>query len=186
MTFTTARNLAIGAVAIVAITALGYAGVHAQNTNSGPGQSTGRARGGPDGGPGFGRFGGPGGRGGGPLGALGVINRLNLTDDQRSQVRQLMESRQEETRTLAERVRSAHDALQQAVTASSFDEGTIRARSADVASAEADMAVARGRLHADVLQLLTAEQRTQLNQLQAQMKERRGERGRPRGDTAPR
>jgi protein CpxP len=181
MTFITRRNLTIGAVAIVAIAALGYAGVQAQNTDSGPGQSMGRGRGGP----GFGRFGGPGGRGG-PLGELGIINRLNLTEDQRNQVRQLMESRQEETRALAEKLRSAHEGLQAAVTANSFDEGTIRARSADVASAEADMAVARGRLHADVLQILTAEQRTRLNQLQAQMKERRGERGRPRSGAVPR
>ena len=181
MTATTRKGLGIATLATIAVITLAFAGVHAQNAGGGQGPAMRGGRGGPQGGPGgagrgVGRFGGPGG----PMGPLG-LNRLDLSDAQRDQVRSLVESRRDETKGLADRARSAHDALQAAVTADTFDEGAIRAHSAEVASVEADMAVARARLHADILQILTAEQRTQLKALQAQMKERGDRRGPPSG-----
>jgi protein CpxP len=99
---------------------------------------------------------------------LGPIMRLDLTEAQRAQVRSLVESRQAETKATMDRGRAVHEALQAAVTSDTFDEGTVRARHADVAAVEAEMAVARARLHADVLQILTPEQRAQLKEWQAQ------------------
>lgn len=180
MTATARKGLGIAVLVTTAVVTLTLAGVHAQNTNDGQGSFMGRGRRGPGGPGGFGRFGGPGGRGGpgGPLGALGIISRIDLSDAQRDQVQALVESRRDETKGLADRARTVHEALEVAVTADTFDEGTIRARSVDVASVEADMAIARARLHADILQILTPEQRTRLKELQGQMRERRQE-GRP-------
>ena len=48
----------------------------------------------------------------------------------------------------------------QAVTADTIDEALIRQKSAEVAAVDADMAVARARAHAEVFQILTAEQKT--------------------------
>ena len=188
MTETTRSNIGLGIAALVTITVLTAtlaSGVHAQNTADGQGAFRERGRGGPQGGPGGpggpGRFGGPGGRGGpgGPMGALGTINRLDLSDAQRDQIKGIVDSRREETNALADRARSGHEALQAAVTADTFDEGTIRARSSDVASVEADMAVARARLHADVLQILTSDQQSKLKELQAEMQARRPDRRPP-------
>jgi Spy/CpxP family protein refolding chaperone len=72
-----------------------------------------------------------------------------------------------------DRARAAHEALQAAVTAETFDEGTIRARHAEASAIEADMAVARARLHADVLQILTPAQRAELKEQQAERQQRR-------------
>jgi protein CpxP len=124
-------------------------------------------------------MGGPGG----PIGMLPMLAReLNITDAQKAQIKTIADSHRDEWKALGDRARTAHDALQQAVTADSVDEGLIRQRSAEVAAVEADMAVARARTHAEVFQLLTPEQKTQAKALQStreeRMKERRPGRGR--------
>ena len=77
---------------------------------------------------------------------------LELTDAQREQLKSLRQSHNDEWKALADRSRSAHDALQAAVTADSVNESVIRERSAEVAAVEADMAVARAHAHAEMLQ----------------------------------
>ena len=54
------------------------------------------------------------------------------------------------------------------MTADTIDEALIRQKSADVAVVEADLAVARARAHAEVLQVLTAEQRAKVKERAAQ------------------
>jgi protein CpxP len=101
-----------------------------------------------------------------------LLARHNLTDAQREQVKSILESRRESTQALAQRARTAHEALNAAITADAFNEGLIRSRAAEAASVDAELAVERGRVHADVLQILTAEQKAQLKELQAQRPER--------------
>jgi periplasmic protein CpxP/Spy len=167
----TTKRLALGIATGVLVLGVG-AGVYAtaQNTNQDPRP--------------FSRDRGPGRRGGpgGPMGMLPMLAReLNLTDAQQAQIKTIADSRRAEWKTLADRARTAHDALQQAVTADTVDEGLIRQRSAEVAAVEADMAVARARTHAEVFQLLTAEQKTQAKALQSTRGERMKQRGRGRG-----
>jgi protein CpxP len=118
-------------------------------------------RGGPDG---FGRGrGGPGGPGG-PLAGL-PLRELNLTDAQREQVKQIVDSRQQEMRAIMEREMAARDALHAATTSASFDEGLVRSKAAELATIEADMAVSRARIFADVFQILTPEQQAKVKEL---------------------
>lgn len=170
---------AIGAAILtigVGSAALSLAG---QQQNQAP-ASQGR-RGGPDGfgGPGRGR-GGPGGpfdfAQGRPLAGL-PLRELNLTDAQREQVKQIVDSRQQEMRAIGEKAMAAHQALHAATTSPSFDEGLVRAKAAEVAAIDADMAVSRARIFADVFQILTPEQ-------QAKAKEFSG--SRPPRPNAPR
>ena len=58
------------------------------------------------------------------------------------------------------------------INADAIDESTIRARSADVATIEADMAVMRAQIRAEVWQILTPDQQQQAKTLQAQMQQR--------------
>ena len=79
--------------------------------------------------PGFGP--GPGG----PLGDLGfALRQLELTDSQREQVRGVMQSHETEFRELGERMRTARQALDAAISADTVDESAIRARSAEWAA----------------------------------------------------
>ena len=173
----TTKRLVLGVATGVLVLGVG-AGVYAtaQNTNQDP-RPFSRGPGGP-GGRG-GRMGGPGG----PMGMLPMFAReLNITDAQKAQIETIADSHRAEWKALGDRARTAHEALQHAVTADTVDEGLIRQRSAEVAAVEADMNVARARTHAEVFQLLTPEQKTQAKTLQStageRMRERRPGRGR--------
>ncbi len=127
-------------------------------------------------GPRGGRMGGP--MTGGPMGPGGfgdlrmLAGRLGLSDEQKTQVKSILESHRADFKALADRAFQAHQALNAAVRADTVDEGAIRSASAAVAAVEADMAVARARTRAEVFQVLTPDQQTQAKQLQARREQR--------------
>lgn len=141
--------------------------------------------------------GGPGGRGfgpgpggpGGPGGPIALpLRQLDLSDAQRDQVRAVMQSHQAAFKEIGDRLRTAHDGLETAVTAETVDEAAIRARSAEVAAVQADAAVLRARVHQEIFSLLTAEQQAKAKELRAQAENRtrnRASRGRERGARTP-
>ncbi len=145
-------------------------------------------RGGP-GGPGG--FGGPGGmmgrvpRGtmGGPFGMLGLnLRAAELTEAQQKQVQAAVQSHREEQAAIVERMRAARVALHEAVAADAFDEALIRAKAADVAAVEADAAVLRAKVRAEVVAILTPEQIQKVKEAPSRMRQdspRQGA-GRPR------
>jgi Spy/CpxP family protein refolding chaperone len=155
----TVKRLTLGLGAgLIALTAVAGAFVHAQdqdpNAHSRP--FRGRGPGGPGGPDGPGGFRGPGG----PMGMLPRLGReIGLTDAQRDQIKTIAESHKDEWNALADRARTAHIALNDAVTAESINEVLIRQKSSEAAAVDADMAVARARAHAEVFRILTAEQK---------------------------
>jgi protein CpxP len=157
-----------GLVVGAAVVALGLASVYvsAQNSSGGAGPFMGRGRGGP---------GGPGRMG--PMGMLGplgpmIMDRLNLTDAQRDQVKSIVEAHKTDLKAVGDRAFAAHRALEAVISADTVDEPAIRARSADVATVEADMAVMRAQIRAEVWQILTPDQQQQAKTLQAEMQQR--------------
>jgi protein CpxP len=157
-----------GLVAGAVVIALGLASVYvsAQNSSGDTAPFGGRGRGGP---------GGPGR--GGPMGMLGplgpmIMDRLNLTDAQRAQVKSIVQAHQTDIKAVGDRAWAAHQALEAAISADTVNEATIRARSGDVATVEADMAVMRAQIRAEVWQILTPEQQQQAKTLQAAMEQR--------------
>src|SRR3954470_2287523 len=126
--------------------------------------------------------GGPGGRGrrggpGGPMGMLPMLGRaVNLTDAQKDQIKAIADAHKDEWKAIFDRERTAREALNAAITADTVNDALVRQKSAEVAAVEADAAVARAHAHAEVLQILTADQKAQLKDLHTRMKsgERRG------------
>ena len=172
----TARRLTLGlgiALLALGVSAGAYAAV--QNTNQdAPPFRGGRGPGGP------GRFGGPGGPGG-PMGMLPPLPPfLNLTDAQKDQIKTIAGSHADEWKSLADRARTAHETLMAAEMIDPIDDGVIRQKSAEVASVEADMSVARAHARAEVFQVLTADQKAQIKQMQEQMAGKAGRAGRGR------
>ena len=108
------------------------------------------------------------------MGILGpmMIERLDLTTDQRDRVKQILDSHREEQQSIAKRAMLAHDALEAAITAEAFDESVVRARAADVAAVDADATVARARIYAEVFQILTSDQQAKLKSMQTEMRQR--------------
>jgi Spy/CpxP family protein refolding chaperone len=109
------------------------------------------------------------------MGMLPMLGReLNLTDTQKDQIKAIAGAHKDEWTSLADRERTAHAALNDLVMADTVDEAAIRQKSAEVAAVDADAAVARAHAHAEVSQILTADQRAQLKNLRAEMQKRRG------------
>ncbi|HKB13182.1 MAG TPA: Spy/CpxP family protein refolding chaperone [Vicinamibacterales bacterium] len=158
------KRITLGAIAGLLAVGLGAAAfVHAQDQPDGPRHF----RGGP------GRFGGPGGPGG-PFGMLPMFGReLNLTDQQRDQIKAIADSHKDEWKTLFDRERTARQALMAAVTADTVNDALVRQKSAELAAVEADAAVARAHAFAEVTQILTADQKAKLKE----MRSRQGHRG---------
>ena len=165
MTITKPVALTAAATALAIALAAGT-GLLAQNQNTNQDQRPFSGR--------MGR-GGPGAPGG-PMGMFGFFGPgLNLTDAQKAQIKTIADSHKAEWQALGERARTAHQALEATMSAGTVDEGLIRAKSAEVAAVEADMAVASARARAEVWPILTPEQ-------QAQVKEHQnGPHGRGRG-----
>jgi Spy/CpxP family protein refolding chaperone len=117
-------------------------------------------------------MGAPGGLGG-PMGMLPMLGpQLQLTDAQQDQIKAIAAAHKDDWKALADRERAARSALNDAVTADTMDEALIRSRSADAGLVDADMAVARAHAYGEVLQILTADQKTKLKAMQAEMKTR--------------
>ncbi len=141
--------------------------VHAQDQNTNPQPPPFRGRGMGPGGPGRGP--------GGPMGMLPMLGpRIGLTDAQKDQIKAIADTHKDDWKTLADRSRAAHMAVDAAISADTIDEASIRQKSAEAAAVEADIAVARAHARAEVWQILTADQKAQLKTMQTEMKQRRG------------
>ena len=124
--------------------------------------------------------------GGGQRGMRPGLSELDLSDDQRAAIRSIAEQNRSEGSAMAEQLGAARASLNEAVMVDVVNESTIRARAADVARLEADAAVQRAHVNAQIWQVLTPDQRAELRQLQAEATERLGERrGRRQGRRRP-
>ena len=180
------------ALGVVIVAGLGIVALGAQQGpppgrgpggQGGPGMHGGGMFGGPGGpgGQGPGMRGGPGGRG--PMAGMMMrdLGQLDLTDDQKAQIKAVHESESNKAanQDIAKKMIAAREALDSAVTADPFDEGTIRAAAVEVAKIEADAAVLRAQVHATVFGLLTPEQKAKAKQLRGQAKLRMDQMGGP-------
>lgn len=135
---------------------------------------------------------GPQRRGPGPMAGGGMrgpggpgfglpLRALDLTDDQRAQLQKIRGAHEAEFKQAGEKVRAAHEGMRALVEADTIDEGAIRAKSAEVAAAEAEVAILNAKVRQESRQILTAEQRQKLEELRANRPgpmKRRGPRGR--------
>jgi len=123
--------------------------------------------------------GGPGGREhgrhregmgpGGPMGQMRMLRELDLSDEQRQRIRALFE---EVAATGApERLRQARESLKDAIE-SGADEAALREQASQLGEAEGDAAVELARIRARILEVLTAEQKVELEQLKKEAEER--------------
>jgi Spy/CpxP family protein refolding chaperone len=125
------------------------------------------------GGPGGSGFGARGGRAGGPAGDVGLpLQALNLSDAQRQQIRDVVQRRLDEGRDVQEHLRAAQDAERKAVETLPVDDNAIRVAAQDLGVAEADAAVQRAHVRADVFAILTTEQQAQVKELLADRESR--------------
>ncbi len=106
----------------------------------------------------------PGGgfRGGqGPGGPFGPFEReLNLTDDQKAQIKKIADSFRESEKTLHDQLRTLHEG--EPGLSETFDEAAIRAAAEARAKIQVELEVSRAKMMFQITSLLTPEQRAQL------------------------
>lgn len=120
-----------------------------------------------------------GGRGawmGGPAGVSLPLGRLELTAEQREQVRSVRGENREAARTQLRELRGAREALAEAVSSPDVDEDRIRTLAADLGRLVGDAAVRRAEVHAAVWRILTPEQQARAEEIAAEREERRSAR----------
>jgi len=106
----------------------------------------------------------------------GFFGQLNLTEDQKTKMKQIRESFATQNKPLREQLRAKRQELRQASEGGTFNEALATQKLTEMASLEAKLMGERHKLHQEMLSVLTAEQKAQLEQSKAQFKARRGER----------
>lgn len=116
---------------------------------------------------GHGKHGGRGMRG-------SLMNKLKLTEDQKAKMKQLRQNSAEGNKALREQLRAKRQELRQASEGGTFNETLASQKLTEMASLQAKLMSENFKLHQEMQGLLTAEQKTQLEQLKAQFKDHRG------------
>ena len=130
---------------------------------------------GPDG------HGGPGMRmPGGPMGFGAGFRNLDLTDDQQAQLKKIADARRSDFEAAGQKVRAAREGMRALVEADSINESAIRAKSAEIAAAEADVMILNAKVRQESLQVLTSEQQAKLKE-QRTVREAQSRQRKPRG-----
>ena len=95
-----------------------------------------------------------------------MAQRLNLTDDQKAQIKTIWQSDKDTLKSLFSQLHAARQYLRATIQAAGANETTVRAASAQVAVVEANLAVERMKIFAKIAPVLTDEQRQQLSELE--------------------
>jgi periplasmic protein CpxP/Spy len=104
-----------------------------------------------------------------------LFSRLNLTDAQKEQMKQIKQSFRERTRPLREELRGKYGELRQAQTGETFDEALATQKLSEISAIQVKLMGERFKLKQEVSAVLTPEQKTQLEQMREQMKAKREE-----------
>ena len=105
----------------------------------------------------------------------GFFRQLNLTDDQKAKMKSIRESFAQTNKPLRDQLRAKRQELRQASEGGTFNEALATQKLTEIAPLEAKMMAAEHNLHQEMLSVLTAEQKAQLEQSRAQFKARRGQ-----------
>ncbi len=106
----------------------------------------------------------------------GGFRQLNLTDDQKAKIKQIRESFGQSNKPLRQQLQAKRQELRQASEGGTFNEALATQKLTEMAALEAKLMGERFKLHQQMVSVLTAEQKAQLEQAKAQREARRSER----------
>ena len=140
------KNLSIATIAGVLVLAAGVVVAFSQGPQGPPGPP-----------PGGGFRGGPG-----PRDGLGPLGRdLNLTEDQKAQIKKITQSFEEGDKALHDQMRALHGSEPDPMSGN-FDEAAVRAAAEARAKIVVELEVSHAKMMSQIAAVLTAEQKTQL------------------------
>lgn len=103
------------------------------------------------------------------MGGAGFRN-LDLTDAQKTQMKQIRDSHSQSLRPLMEQVRAKRQEIRQARESGTFNEALVTQKLNEIAPLEAKLIGERTRVHQEMLSVLTADQKAKLDQSRAERK----------------
>ena len=106
-------------------------------------------------------FGGPGGD------FRHMLRQLDLTADQHSQVKAIFEKEKPTLQPLMQQMRQNHQAMKALEASGPFDEAKTRALATQNAQPMIELEVAHARTKSEIMQILTADQKAKLAQIEA-------------------
>jgi Spy/CpxP family protein refolding chaperone len=116
------------------------------------------------------RRGFPGGEG--PRDGIGLLPRdLNLTDDQKAQIKRVTDTFEENTKSLRDQLKTLHESEPDPFSGT-FDEAAVRAAAEARAKLDIELSVARAKLMSQIATVLTTEQKAQLAAKRAEFAQR--------------
>ncbi len=102
-----------------------------------------------------------------------MFRRLDLTDAQKAQMKQIRAGHREATKALREQLRAKRRELRQARQGGTFNEALVAQKLSEVAPLKAKMMGERLKMRQEMIAVLTVEQKTKLNELQEKRRARR-------------
>ena len=109
------------------------------------------------------------------VGGGGGFERLNLTEAQKTQMKQIRESYRERTQSLHQELRAKKQELRQADQGGTFNEGLATQVLTESAALEAKLMGERFKMRQEMMALLTPEQKNQLEQRREQHRMKQAE-----------
>jgi len=107
----------------------------------------------------------------GPRGeGLPFLRNLNLTDAQKAEIKKIMDSEAASTKDLHDQLRTLHES-EPGPFSTTFDEGSVRAAAEARAKIEVELHVSHARTMSQIANILTADQRAQLEARRPQFRE---------------
>lgn len=174
-TLTLTIVLALTVAALPILVAAGGPGSRPNCDGDGPGPF---ARGGGPGMHGPGGFGGPGFGGPGLERFLDhAAGWLDLTEDQEAQIEAILETARPSMESLREQAQSQRQTFHDTFDPAAFDETAVRAFASQQSALHTEMMVAGLQTWSQVYQVLTPEQRAQLDEHRQKMQDRHGKHG---------
>jgi protein CpxP len=102
---------------------------------------------------------------------------LGLTDQQQTQIKQILQNEKSNVQPLRDQLRSEHQQMLTATKGGAFDEAQVRTIANQEAQTQANLIVEREKVKAEIYKVLTPDQRVKADQMQAQIGQHRGFRG---------
>ncbi|MDQ2921543.1 MAG: Spy/CpxP family protein refolding chaperone, partial [Acidobacteriota bacterium] len=106
-----------------------------------------------------------------------MLRGITLTDDQKAKMQQISQSFRERTQSLHQELRAKRQELRQASEGGTFNEALVTQKLQESASLEAKLMGEQFKMRHEMQSVLTAEQKTQIEQKRAEFKANRGKRG---------
>lgn len=107
----------------------------------------------------------------------GMFRGIELTEDQKTRMKQISDSFRQRTQSLHQELRTKRQELRQLSEGDTFNEALATQKLTETAGLQAKLMGEKFKMRQEMQSVLTAEQKTQLEQKRAEFKAKRGERG---------